>query len=223
MPGRFIDVEQTGLDPSSRGLTRPRLHLRGFSGPLPSGRSLGRRPSEVFRPPPLSSPSWGSWVPSPSTGPSQCVLQTRPPPLWRCSRLASCLPSSPNTFPGAAGIRELVLPLQRRAITRSEGIRKEDGRAVSQTQTRNIKMDACIAERGVDDCLNGPSVNVAAWLDGQRRARVGHLFLQVPGQSERSNHLESTNIAAEQVSPARAHIRTCQDEILESSHCTILT
>ena len=43
--------------------------------------------------------------------------------------------------------------------------------------SRNIEVDACIAERGVDDCLDGPSKNVAAWLDGQRRARVGHLFL----------------------------------------------
>ena len=39
-----------------------------------------------------------------------------------------------------------------------------------------FEVDACIAER-VDDCLDGPSMNVAAWLDGPRRARVGHNFL----------------------------------------------
>ena len=42
---------------------------------------------------------------------------------------------------------------------------------------RNIEVDAPIAERGADDCLDGPSMKVAAWLDGQRRASVGHIFL----------------------------------------------
>ena len=46
-----------------------------------------------------------------------------------------------------------------------------------ETKTRDIEVDVRIAERGVDGCLNGPSVNEAARLDGRRRARVGHRFL----------------------------------------------
>ena len=39
------------------------------------------------------------------------------------------------------------------------------------------KVAVRLAERGDDDRLHGPSLNVAAWLDGPRRGRVGHIFL----------------------------------------------
>ena len=42
---------------------------------------------------------------------------------------------------------------------------------------------SCIAERGVDDFLDGPSVNIAAWLDR-------HLFLQLQ-DANRSERLSA--------------------------------
>ena len=71
-----------------------------------------------------------------------------------------------------ARVGELDSPLQHRRSTGS-GRREHDGGCETHWlagRSRNIKIDAYIAERG-------PNLIVAAWLDRQRRARDGQLFL----------------------------------------------
>ena len=72
-----------------------------------------------------------------------------------------------------ARVRELDNPLQHRGITWSGRLGDDGGCETDQWKagrSRNIKIDAHIAE-------HGPNFIVAAWLDGQRRARDGQLFL----------------------------------------------
>ena len=72
-----------------------------------------------------------------------------------------------------ARVRELDNPLQHRGITGSGRLGDDGGCETHRWKagsSRNMKIDAYIAERG-------PNLIVAAWLDGQRRARDGQVIL----------------------------------------------
>ena len=123
---------------------------------------------------------WGSWAPFPWVivpqhfpecelgflGPlpfdwavTVCVADETPvtAEVWLSGAM---LAIDPQYVPGSAGIRELVHPLQRRATTRSEGIREEDvavrlsGGELCFPGT--LKSTLQMPERGAYDCLDGP-------------------------------------------------------------------